>query len=246
MRVTFLGTNGWYDTDTGNTICTLISARDRHIVLDAGNGLWKLDKYMTTQRPVDLFLSHFHLDHTEGLHVMVKFTFIPEMRIFGQPGTKKVLDKLVNLPFTVPLDQLPYKVEVEELEEGRHDVGYKVRCLPLVHSSPCFGYRFELDGRTIAYCTDTGPCENIIELARDADLLIAECAFRKGETSPKWPHLNPETAIEIAKRSGCKRLVLTHFDAYRWPDLDSRRGIISLRDEFPGLTVAFDGDHIDI
>ncbi|MFA5311932.1 MAG: ribonuclease Z [Methanomassiliicoccales archaeon] len=246
MRITFLGTNGWYDTETGNTVCTLISASDRYIVLDAGNGLGRLDKFMTRQRPVDIFLSHFHLDHTQGLHTLVKFLFIPEMRIFGQPGTEKALDTLVNLPFTVPLDQLPYKAEVTELSEGYHDVGYKVRCLPLIHASPCFGYRFEIDGKTIAYCTDTGPCDNIIELGRGADLLITECAFRSGETSAKWPHLNPETAIDAAKRSGCKRLALTHFDAHRWPDLDSRKGVLSLKSEFPELTVAFDGEHMDI
>ncbi|MCE5295587.1 MAG: ribonuclease Z [Euryarchaeota archaeon] len=246
MRVTFLGTNGWYDTETGNTVCTMISANDRYVILDAGNGLSRMDKFMARSRPVDLFLSHFHLDHTEGLHTLVKFLFVPEMRIFGQPGTKQALDTLVNFPFTVPLDQLPYRAEVTELAEGHHDVGYKVRCLPLIHASSCFGYRFEIDGRTIAYCTDTGPCDNIVELGRDADLLITECAFRRGETSERWPHLNPEMAIEIAKRSGCKRLVLTHFDAHRWPDLDARKDVLSLRSEFPELTVAFDGEHIDI
>jgi len=246
MRVTFLGTNGWYDTETGNTVCTLIDAKDRYIVLDAGNGLGKLDKYMSRLKPVDMFLSHFHLDHTEGLHTLVKFVFVPELRIFGQPGTKEALDRLVNLPFTVPLEQLPYKAEVEEMSEGHHDIGYKVRCLPLVHASPCFGYRIDIDGVSIAYCTDTGPCDNIIELAKGVDLLIAECAFRSGETSKGWPHLNPELAIDIAKRSGCKRLALTHFDAHRWPDLEARRQVLSLRKDFPELTVAFDGEHIDI
>jgi ribonuclease BN (tRNA processing enzyme) len=246
MKITFLGTNGWYDTETGNTVCTLINAKDRYIVLDAGNGLRRLDKFMSRPKPVDMFISHFHLDHTEGLHTLVKFVFLPELRVFGQPGTKDALNTLVNLPFTVPFDKLPYKAEVFDIEEGHHDLGYKVRCLPLPHASPCFGYRFEIDGKTIAYCTDTGPCDNIVELGRGADLLITECAFRRGETSASWPHLNPETAIELAKRSGCKKLALTHFDAYRWPDLDVRREVLSLRSEFPELTVAFDGDQIEI
>jgi ribonuclease BN (tRNA processing enzyme) len=246
MRITFLGTNGWYDTETGNTICTLVETKDRFLLLDAGNGIHRMDRFMPRPKPVDMFLSHFHLDHTEGLHILVKFVFVPELHIYGQPGTKELLDRLVNLPFTVPIDQLPYPADVTELEEGVHDLGYKVECRPLVHASPCFGYRFEIDGKVIAYCTDTGPCDNIITLGKGADLLITECAFRPGETSKSWPHLNPELAIEMAKKAGCKKLALTHFDAARWRDLETRREVEKLRDEFPGLIVAYDNQHIDI
>jgi len=46
MQVIFLGTNGWYDSPTGNTICTLINSDKYHIILDAGNGLYKADRYI--------------------------------------------------------------------------------------------------------------------------------------------------------------------------------------------------------
>ena len=35
MKITFLGTNGWYDTKTGNTICTLIETKDYFIILQS-------------------------------------------------------------------------------------------------------------------------------------------------------------------------------------------------------------------
>jgi len=75
MEIIFLGTNGWYDTKTGNTTCTLIETEDYFIILDAGNGLYKIDQYITStsKRPIYLFLSHFHLDHIVGLHIMSKF-----------------------------------------------------------------------------------------------------------------------------------------------------------------------------
>ncbi|MFZ0674172.1 MBL fold metallo-hydrolase, partial [Methanoregula sp.] len=75
MQVTFLGTNGWYDSTTGNTVSALITARDYDIILDAGNGIAKADRYISQDKPVFLFISHFHLDHTEGLHTLVKFRF---------------------------------------------------------------------------------------------------------------------------------------------------------------------------
>jgi len=46
MKIIFLGTNGWYDTETGNTTCILLEANDYYIILDAGNGLYKADKYI--------------------------------------------------------------------------------------------------------------------------------------------------------------------------------------------------------
>ncbi|MEK7333592.1 MAG: ribonuclease Z, partial [Nitrospirota bacterium] len=60
MKITFLGTNGWYDTATGNTICILVETERYDIILDAGNGLYKADRYISNKKPVYLFLSHFH------------------------------------------------------------------------------------------------------------------------------------------------------------------------------------------
>jgi ribonuclease BN (tRNA processing enzyme) len=92
----------------------------------------------------------------------------------------------------------------------------------MLHSDPCLGYRITADGRTIAFCTDTGYCENAVKLAKEADLLITECAFKPGESNPEWPHLNPETAAKIAVESGAKRLALAHFDAARYLTMDER------------------------
>ncbi|HOV52770.1 MAG TPA: MBL fold metallo-hydrolase, partial [Methanothrix sp.] len=72
------------------------------------------------------------------------------------------------------------------------------------------------------YCPDTGVCENAVLLAEDADLLISECSHKPGESSPAWPHLNPQDACEIARRAGAKRLALTHFDAGRYTSIQQR------------------------
>ena len=61
MKIHFLGTNGWHTTETGDTLCTLIETENEYIVLDAGNAIRKLDKF--EDKPVFLFLSHFHIDH---------------------------------------------------------------------------------------------------------------------------------------------------------------------------------------
>jgi ribonuclease BN (tRNA processing enzyme) len=240
MQVIFLGTNGWYDTVTGNTICTLISSEKYQILLDAGNGIHRADRYIRDDLPVYLFLSHFHLDHIEGLHILNKFRFPQGLRIYGQKGTKAVLNTIVNEPFTVPLGKQPFPVEVRELSEGPYKLPFPMECRFLVHASPCMGYRFELDGKVVAYCPDTGICENAVLLAEQADLLITECAFKPGEESAIWPHLNPQSAAEIARRAGAKRLALTHFDAGRYTTIQERLEAVKTASGFEDITAAQD------
>jgi len=222
MNIIFLGTNGWYDTKTGNTICTLIDAKDYFIVLDAGNGFYKLDRYINKEKPIYLFLSHFHLDHIIGLHILDKFIFKQGISIYGQKGTKNILKKVINEPFTKSFKELSFNIDVHEIPEGIDRLPFLVKSKPLIHSSLCLGYRFEFKEKIIAYCPDTGFCQNAIKLAENADLLITECSYKSGQQSDSWPHLNPEDAARIAKKARVKKLVLTHFDANNYKDMNER------------------------
>jgi ribonuclease BN (tRNA processing enzyme) len=241
MKVTFLGTNGWYDTVTGNTCSVLIQTQEYDIILDAGNGIAKADNYITQDKPAYLFISHFHIDHIAGLHTLVKFRFRKGLKIIGQVGTSAILNTFVAEPFTVPLTHLPYPVMIIELAAGEHTIPFPVECLPLIHPAPCYGYRLILDGKVITYCTDTGVCDNAVTLARNADLLITECGLKPGQESPDWPHLNPENAIHIAQEAHAKRLALMHFGAEVYRTLDDRVMVQKrFGNECPGLVVATD------
>jgi ribonuclease BN (tRNA processing enzyme) len=246
MKITFLGTNGWYDTETGNTICTLVDTKSCYVILDAGNGIHKADRYIKENKPVYLFLSHFHLDHIIGLHILLKFKF-SSLKIYGQPGTVKIIPEFIGDLFSVPLDKLPYKSEVIDAGEGWHDNPFKFRCLKLKHVSPCFGYRLEIENKIISYCTDTGPCKEAIELSKDADLLISECAFKSGHENPGWPHMNPELAGKLAIESGAKKLVLTHFDADEYQTLKERKQAeTNARKVFKNTVAAVDGMRLEV
>ena len=225
MKVVFLGTNGWYDTQTGNTICVLIRTTDYEIILDAGNGLYKLDRYIHegNGKPAYLFLSHFHLDHIIGLHTLSKFNFQHGLNICGPTGTRDTLQIFINDPFTASVSQLPFSVNTYELPKESNNLPFTVEAEELNHQSLTLGYRFEIEGKVISYCPDTGFCENAIHLARSADLLIAECAYKSGQSSESWPHLNPETAATIARDAGARSLALIHFDAEIYKTLAERK-----------------------
>ncbi|MGD0817303.1 MAG: ribonuclease Z [Methanomassiliicoccales archaeon] len=247
MKVTFLGTNGWYDTETGRTTCVLIDTEECHIVLDAGNGLYKIDELIKDEKPIYVFLSHPHLDHISGFHTLNKYKFKQGIRIFGQPGTKELLGRIIAPPFSVPFYLLPCPVEVEDVAEGCHEIPIRFECRFLVHSTPCFGYRFEVDGKIVAFCTDTGVCANAIELCRDADLMIAECSFKPGQYSFIWPHLNPEDGVSMAKNANAKRLAWVHFDAAQYKTIAERYEVAELmKDKFKEIIVGEDDKEITV
>jgi ribonuclease BN (tRNA processing enzyme) len=247
MKVIFLGTNGWYDTKTGNTICTLIQTERFDILLDAGNGIHRAAALVEGVKPVFLFISHFHIDHIEGLHILAKFRFREGLTLCAPTGGREILGTFLNAPFTIPLAALPYPARILEMPEETAALPFLVEALPLRHSSLTMGYRFAIDGRIISYCPDTGYCENAVSLARDSDLLITECAYKEGQSSEAWPHLNPETAARIAREAGAQRLALTHFDAGVYTSLPERKESEAVASGIFAETVAATDDlQIDI
>jgi ribonuclease BN (tRNA processing enzyme) len=250
MKITFLGTNGWYSTPTGDTPCILIDTKDQYIVLDAGNGIYKLDKYIKDDKPISLFISHFHIDHTSGLHVLAKFNFKQGIDVYVGAGRVKDFSTLVNPPFTIGYENKPEnirnlntQIRLHELpEEKAMDIPFKVESIRLHHAYINHGYRIEIEGKTIAYTGDCGFTDQAEKLAKNVDLLICECSNKKIEEPDIWGHLVPAQAGLLAKDSGVKQLILTHFGASIFTTLEDRKWAVEEAGKiFPATTAAIDG-----
>ncbi|NGQ94784.1 ribonuclease Z [Brevibacillus sp. SYP-B805] len=92
------------------------------------------------------------------------------------------------------------KGETVELPDGR-----------ILHGSDFIGP--PVPGRKLAISGDTEPCANMIELARDADLLIHEATYAHSEVelARRSGHSTAREAAEVASQAGAKGLILTHF-----------------------------------
>lgn len=247
MKLIFLGTNGWYNTNIGNTTCIFIDAEKFYIILDAGDGFYKIDRFINDTRPIYVFLSHFHLDHITGFHTLNKFSLPQGLRIYGPSGLNEALNKIFHTPFSVSLNELPYKVTLQELKEGAHSLPFFVECRPLFHSVECYGYRFEIDKRIIAYCPDTGPCDNAVKLGKNSDLVMCECALSSAEYRKDWPHLNPEAAANIATEANAKKLALIHFNPHIFPTMQGRNNAeLRAKKIFPDTFISVDDMEIQI
>ena len=116
---------------------------------------------------------------------------------------------------------------------------------PTVHYIPTCAVRVELAHGVVAYTADTGPTANLSEMARDADLLIAESMLvGPFNDIPNRGSSTPEEAASLGRNAGAKRLLLTHF----WSQQDANEALPRARRIFsgpvevarPGLTISWE------
>jgi ribonuclease BN (tRNA processing enzyme) len=210
INLYFLGTRGWFPHSGGQTPCILIETDGAYCILDAGTGIQHLDSIIKTEKPIFLFLSHLHLDHTQGLHLLSRFRFPQGLTLLCPDPYLDSLRVLFNSPFTCPPEchDMPLNIQglsgIEAL-----NTPFTLETARLRHSDPCWGYRFTLGQHTLCYLTDTAWCHALEDLSRNATLAIVECALPLGQTSES--HLNAAQAIQLAQNGNVKTLVLTHF-----------------------------------
>jgi ribonuclease Z len=156
--------------------------------------------------------------------------------VYGPPGTQIFVDHLLeNGAFQADIRaRAQYKQRAESLEMVRpavHEFGpgivfddgvVKIFADYVDHIPSdilhCFGFRIEAAGKAIAFSGDTKPCEAMVRLAKDADLLIHECTFpeealefRKRTNIGTYAHTSPTELGKLATRARVKSLVATHF-----------------------------------
>ncbi len=103
----------------------------------------------------------------------------------------------------------------------------------------------ERKGRKIVYSGDTGPSEQMVEFAKDADVLIHESTFEGiyGDKAYEMGHSTSIQAAEIAKNANVKRLILTHVSTrYKKSDILETEA----RDIFENSIVAEDFMHVEV
>lgn len=94
-------------------------------------------------------------------------------------------------------------------------------------------------GRKIVITGDTGPCEELVELAQAATLLISEATYCADmeDRAAEYGHMTAAWAADVARRAHVQRLVLTHISP-RYAD--PAQHYAEARPVFPQVTVADD------
>jgi ribonuclease BN (tRNA processing enzyme) len=193
----------------------------RHLLLDLGPGaLRQLAAAGLTLERVDyILLTHLHPDHCGDLPAYLfalKYAGFPPRatpcRIIGRRGLAEFLSHLRGA-WGRWIEPEPGQVEIVEVSEPGEVTllagePFRVRCAEPDHTPASLAYRVEAGGRSLVYTGDTDYSPRLVELARGADLLLAECSFPEGRKVEG--HLTPRLAGRMAREAGAKRLLLTH------------------------------------
>ena len=220
MRLTVVGCAGSYPGPDSPASCYLLEAphegRTYRVVLDLGNGA-----FGALQRRVDPFdidavlLSHLHADHCIDLtayYVLLKYFPDPPRRrvpVFGPAGTAERMARAYDLP-EQPGMTGQFRFETWEPAQPLELGPLRIELSRMAHPVETYAMRIEHDGRVLTYSGDTGPCQGLVETARDADVLLCEASFMERPDNPPELHLTGREAAEHATKAGVRRLVLTH------------------------------------
>ncbi|MDP8254280.1 MAG: MBL fold metallo-hydrolase [Candidatus Alcyoniella australis] len=237
--------------DRGPTALLFSNARSS-LLIDIGPGVArKLADHCDPYGLDAMCLTHLHADHVCDLPALLfAFRNTPgavrqkPLKIYGPIGLKKHLDLLTALHGhsiapecgveSVELDPAGGNIELEggmRLAWSRADHG----------AQPALSYRVQADGRCAAYSGDSGPCDELVDLARGADLLIAECSAT--DQAPLPGHLAPSQIALIAKRCAVKRLLLVHL----YPESAAADPLSIIGNQYSGeALLGFDGMQIEV
>src|SRR5262245_33344137 len=194
------------------------------LLLDCGPGVATvLSAHLHPRELAGVVISHFHLDHCYDVLPIGKMLLADHDRardrrtaspvplpLYVPAGGRAWLDRLAAL-FPVgtrpSLDQAVARAfEVREYRPGdAFAIGdCRVTMHDLVHATPNCGSRVESASGSLAYTGDTGVTRELLDLARDVDLFLAEATFAETDHGPQG-HLSAADAARAAVASGARR-----------------------------------------
>lgn len=241
-RLVLLGTAGGPTPKVARSApAQAIVVDDRIYLVDCGDGVAR--QLALASLPLrdlaTIFITHQHSDHNAGygplLLVRWASDILSPVDVIGPPPLKAMTGHL--------LAAYDYDISLRMRDEGRPALAPLVRTreitaggevfrddrvrvtavinqhVPIEHS---FAYRFDTADRSIVISGDTAWSDDVLELARGADVLVHEVFMRAFfEASDVVPpdvrrhiiasHTDAEDVGRLAQEAGVRTLVLTHF-----------------------------------
>ncbi|MBF2090348.1 MAG: MBL fold metallo-hydrolase [Synechococcales cyanobacterium K44_A2020_017] len=251
----------------GNTSCVEMQVAGHRIVFDGGTGLRVLGQELMSQIPVEvnLFFTHSHWDHIQGFPFFTpafvkgnRFNIYGAVAPNGSTIEQRLNDQMLHPNFPVPLQIMGSQMSFCDLEVGEAvQIGdVLVENALLNHPGEAVGYRVNWNGYAAAYITDTEHYtdrldENVMWLARDADVMIYDSTYTDdeyySEKSSKvgWGHSTWQEAVKVAKAANVKKLVIFHHDPLHCDQfMDGIKDVTSK--QFANSVVAWEGLTIDV
>lgn len=234
MFLTVLGSSGSIGGPTSPASGYLIEAPgSAPVVIDMGPGvLGALQRYVDPE-DATVLLSHLHADHCLDVpSLLVLRRFGPRAgevgrgTLVGPSGTAYRIGvasaeepgAVDDLSDTFDITSWDDSSEFEVVDDD-DAVSVHVRAQRVNHPPESYGLRLtSTGGRVLVYSGDTAYCEQLVELASGADVLLCEASWTHEDGRPPGIHMSGTEAGRTASRAGVGMLVLTHIPPWTDPE----------------------------
>jgi len=219
VSVRFAGSGDAFGSGGRFQTCILVHTPELTAAIDFGaSSLIALNQLGIAHNGIDvILLTHLHGDHCGGVPFLLLDAMLGAQRrtpltVAGPHDLAPRMAALQTALFPGSEAMRPkFPVDYVELPTMRPQTvrGLTVTAFPARHvaaTNPT-SLRLEVAGKVVSYTGDSEWTEHMPALARDADLLIAECYFH---AKPVPGHLNYPVLRERWRELGAKRVILTH------------------------------------
>jgi ribonuclease BN (tRNA processing enzyme) len=217
----------------------LIEDGKSSLLLDCGNGVFSKLRLYRDYTAIDaVVISHLHADHfLDLIPYAYALTYAPRQqpvpvarwpgtdnparpRLVAPAGARETFRRVVGAWGNEDLIEKAFEIFEYEADSTVEVGSLRVR----FHEVPHFTTTYAIDlsssngGGRFTYGADCSPGEELIEVARDTDLLIVEATLPRPERTGMRGHMTPSEAGDHARRAGARRVVITHIS----DELDQR------------------------
>ena len=258
FRIIALGTNGFIPTFNRHTMSYLLMDESEEvIILDAGTGISRLfepqiSEIIKSKKRLNIFLSHYHLDHIIGLSYLPGLLPTRPIRLFApskpyvEVEAEDAVNKLLNPPlFSLSFKNYPGNTELIPVIDSEIRInGYLFQFIKLSHPGGSMGIRID---DNICYITDTSMDQQYADFISGCGYLLHEVWMTKEEAEEKGKgasgHSVLEDVIELSVNAGVKNLIPIHLHP-KWSEEMLLNNIRMFQNEKVNIIPVTDGKMI--
>lgn len=229
-----LGTGAAVSDPHRTTTMLAFSSNGSTLVVDCGGDVVQrlLAAHVDLDTIEGLILTHEHPDHVGGFPLFMEKIWLAGRRrpisVYGishAVSQARVIFEAFNTANWTGMPEIQWHEVAHATRTSVLDDGiWRVTASPVKHAVPTIGLRVEEaeSGAVVAYSCDTEPAEAVVDLARNADILVHEA------TGAGPGHTSKEDAARAARLAEAQRLLLVHLPAgLSDADLDEARQLFS-------------------
>lgn len=248
FSVVLIGTGSPNPVEDRASASTLIQYKGNYFLVDMGKGAMdRLEETGIDVKSIEtLMFTHHHRDHNAEYFDIAMEGWLKgrdHLNLIGTLGTKSMhnyftsfykedMEYRASKKRNWSWDGMITNVDLMELEgDNSFELnGVEITSTEVPHSIYTLAYRFDVDGQSIVISGDLTYSENLIALAKDADILVMDSGaiIRKGsfasnssdrnieksgeagQENTNKGHASPEEVATMAQKAGVRKLVLTH------------------------------------